>query len=801
MASNRCLQVLKSVQEANNLTDQDVKDVIDYLENLRKDPAFRDKLQAKLEQLTHDAQITRSREKLQVNAIAGLKDDVESFADSYKGGKPDYAEIGNGILTESNKSFDNARQGVFGRMRTTREAVFSEYFAKVAQVVGKQVGRIGKDEGFSKLLAHELAGHDSGNAQAKEIAGILRAGYDKMLARVNKAGADIQKLPNYIFAQHHDQYAVGHAGFDTWYQDIQPRLDPKTWGGEDPKEFLHTVFQNIIMGSHDNAWKAEDFRNASGLGKRLSRPRQLFFKNDGPQDVDGFLAYNKKYGGNNTTLINAMHQIAHGNAQAALMEKFGPNPEATYTKLTDHLASLSRSTDNEVTPGDKQSWKNQFAVVTGKNNQMSNATIAHNFAVFRSIINWAHLGMSTISSFGDINNQAMILHYLGMPVIESYGHAIGTFARFMTDAATSTATLGQGGTRIGALRDPDAMGKLWSLASGMDGMVHANAGRWGADADLSGLTARMTANFFTLNGQAYWDDTVKFGTAKAIATFFAHNADKSWDELSEPMREGMRRGGLLRNEWDQMRGSEKVIVGGHDHILPDKIGNSETALKYQQFLLQNSEVSVPLPGGREMARTVMMEGHRGDPFHEIMRTGLMFKSFPLSIMSKLWPRAIEMGYPGLAMAVIGSLPFGYASLALKNALVGKEPPDFTDPSTTLASFLQGGAGSLAADLVTHKFDQSHSLADLLAGPAAAELSDVASAFSAPLHGEKVSTAMTSALSRDVPFANLWMLKGAYNYLVVSQLLEYQNPGYLDRTQRKAEQEYNEKYFLPPKPLY
>jgi hypothetical protein len=814
MSVNRCLQ---AVAEAGDLSDGEVKEIIDHLEALRGDPDFRAKALEMADELAREAKQERVRQQLTLAARGRFQDYMKRAIETppterqawlgVKAGKPTMADIGEGFLAESNKSFAGARDSTFWRMRAASADAYQDMVAKIAGVVGKRYGKIAQDMEMNKRVAYELAGHDSGSPTAKSLADIVRSGYDEALARQNKAGADIRKLPNYIFAQHHDAYSLAKHGFDTWYQDIAPKLDPKTWGDADPRKYLKTVYQNILQGSHDNAWQQQEFRNVSGLARRISRHRVLQFKNETQADVDGFLAYNGKYG-RGTVLNNALHQVAHGHATAALMERMGPNPEAFQTWLVDQLKSKSRDADESMDgwPGREDILKRQFSVLTGQNSRVTNATIAHNFAMFRAVTNWAHLGMSTISSFGDINNQAMILHYMGMPMIQAYGHAIGTFARFMADAVTSTATLGQGGTRLGALRDPELMSHLKSLASGLDGINHANAGRWGADPDLSGKTARLTAHFFTLNGQAYWDDVVKFGTSKAIATFMADQTGKSWSDLSVGLQDGLRRAGILEGDWEKLRSTKVTRVAGHDHLLPEHVEDKELAAKYQQMLLSNSEVAVPMPGAREQARLAGLQ--KGNPFHEILRTMLMFKSFPLSIIGKLWPRAAEMGLPGIAMATIGSLPFGYASLALKNALVGKEPPDPMDLKTTLASFLQGGAGSLPADLVTHKFDRTHSAADFLVGPAGAELSDLLESFSAPLHEEfksqpkwkAIRTEAIKKLSQDVPFANLWFTKMAYQNLVVNQLLELSNPGYLQRMQTAAQKNYNEKYFLPPKKL-
>lgn len=791
----KCIQI---IAEAADLSDADVKSIVDHLEELRAQPGARARAAADAERLAEAAARSRFDEKLNIQRWYQFQNFRDGAAVKVTPtSKVGFGDIGDGFLTDSNKGFAGARDSVYWRMRASGADAYNSTIAAIAKAAGPQYAKLAQDKAFNSALAKELGGHPTGNPLARDVAGILRDGYDRGLERANATGAHIDRLENYIFAQHHDAYKIGKADFSQWLNDIMPALDPKTFDGSQPEKYLHTVFQNIIAGQHDNAWKEQEYRGVSGLAKRMSRHRVLQFKNDTPEDVDAFLKYNDKYG-SGTVMNNAMHQVMNLNSQSALMERMGTNPEGFFNKFLDDLDSKSRDVGRQLKDSDKDRLRREFDVVTGNDRRPVSAVVAHHFAVFRAVTNWAHLGMSTASSFGDIGNQALILHYNGRPMLGSYLDSIQTFTKFLTDAVTGTATLGKGGTRLGALRDVDQMQVFKSLVSGIDGINHANAGRWGADADLSGRTARITSHFFKLNGQAYWDDVVKFGTAKALSTMMAHNAKTAFDGLHPAFKEAMSRAGIDEAGWDSIRATPITTVDGHDHLFPDQVKDREIGLKYQQYLLSNAEVSVPLPGGREQARIAGFK--RGNPMHELARTMLMFKSFPLSIMSKVWPRAMEMGLPGVTMAVLGSVPFGYASIALKNALEGKEPPDPRSANTMLAAFLQGGAGSLGADFVTHKFDRTHSVADLAVGPAGAELSDIAEAYSAPLHGEKISTSMTKALSRDVPFANLWFLKGAYNYLLVNQLLEAENPGYLQRMQTKAEEQYNEKYWLPPRKL-
>ena len=53
---------------------------------------------------------------------------------------------------------------------------------------------------------------------------------------------------------------------------------------------------------------------------------------------------------------------------------------------------------------------------------------------------------------------------------------------------------------------------------------------------------------------------------------------------------------------------------------------------------------------------------------------------------------------------------------------------------------------------------------------------------------------------NIPFANLFYVKGAMDYLVWYQLQEALNPGYLRRMERRVKRENDQEYWLAPSKL-
>ena len=87
------------------------------------------------------------------------------------------------------------------------------------------------------------------NAQALQIAQIVRKYQTLMKDRLNREGAWIGDLPGYIAHQSHDPIAIYKAGADQWIKDILPKLGPDTFDGvADPQGFLRATWSALATG-------------------------------------------------------------------------------------------------------------------------------------------------------------------------------------------------------------------------------------------------------------------------------------------------------------------------------------------------------------------------------------------------------------------------------------------------------------------------------------------------------------------------------------------------------------------------
>jgi len=141
---------------------------------------------------------------------------------------------------------------------------------------------------------------------------------------------------------------------------------------------------------------------------------------------------------------------------------------------------------------------------------------------------------------------------------------------------------------------------------------------------------------------------------------------------------------------------------------------------------------------------------------------------------------------------------------MKDILKGRELKDvMEDPGKiAVASVLQSGFGGIAGDFLFNDYRQySYSFLDLAAGPSGSTLNDLvefgATITDVATGGDPVDAAATGwrAIKSNIPYANWWASRTAFDYLINYQVQEILNRGSLQRMERRFKQKNNQD-FLP-----
>jgi len=152
---------------------------------------------------------------------------------------------------------------------------------------------------------------------------------------------------------------------------------------------------------------------------------------------------------------------------------------------------------------------------------------------------------------------------------------------------------------------------------------------------------------------------------------------------------------------------------------------------------------------------------------------------------------------GVATLAAEAMVTGYLARALKDAARGRSPRDPAKPTTWMDAFAYGGGLGIWGDFIMGEYGREHSLLGSLAGPTLGQLDDVADLWSRARQGDDLGAASLRFALNNAPFVNLFYTRFALDYLILYQVEEALNPGFLRRYERTIQQKMGQHFFLSP----
>lgn len=621
---------------------------------------------------------------------------------------------------------------------------------------------------------------------AREFAQIVYKYQEALRTQKNKAGAWINKIPDYITHQSHDMFKVRRAAAQSAQNKAQGRLDKmrnyfkaneaehyqawrdfalpllnekETFGDMTPEQqdrWMRRVWRNIASGEHlKSGSSANGFMAASSLAGSMSQPRILTFK-----DADARFKYDQAFGSGGSLFERVLNQLYYGGHDIALMRRFGPNPTETYKRLKKTVRFL---TEDSADARDIATWHRDerlldayFAEVTGDAMTPGTDPFSQALRASRLIATLSKLGGAVISSMTDTAVAASELQYHGM--------SLGGAWKAQLDGVF------QGRGARGAVR-ADRMRLASEMGVAIDVLRSATWSRFSAEDALPGWAARMQHFFFKANGLMWWTDTLRMANAQSISHNLALSAGRPLVQLDSAMQRLLKLFDIGSAEWDLMRAKGIDMVEGREYLSPkgaSRITDVEIAqllkqegvkhtsrriaerrdliqTKFRDFISARADYAVISPGPR--TRT-FMTGSRfgvqpGTPMAEAFRSVTQFKGFPAAIMEKVWGRELfgygesgrardvtGTGMGKLAQFIVYSTFLGFAAMYTKAIFAGRTinaPEDGEQGSKLLlAAFLQGGGAGIYGDFL---FGQAkdrfgHSAFSSLMGPTFGSVEDL-----------------------------------------------------------------------------
>lgn len=212
----------------------------------------------------------------------------------------------------------------------------------------------------------------------------------------------------------------------------------------------------------------------------------------------------------------------------------------------------------------------------------------------------------------------------------------------------------------------------------------------------------------------------------------------------------------------------------------------------------------------------------GTGLGEFARASMLFKSFPIAMVTRHWRRAFDApkvtdgsapvltnrwSYMGALM--LSSTLLGAISKQATEVAQGKDPIDMFGPHAFkfwLQAFSIGGGGGFYGDLITRDSSSDRSAGDTISktmGPVASDLADLVAVtkgnIDRALAGKKTHFAAESVnLARShIPYINIWFAKSAIDHAFMYSLQENLSPGYLGKMQARSQKEWGQDRWWAP----
>lgn len=770
---------LSQKEAAELLKDLDAHGRRNHLQGKQYDDAVMEEAQRINEQIQRAAAIERRNLAINLKVRAGLRADIDRYLESGM----TLRRAMQTVLVGSNANVRGSRYSVQARQK----AATAQYLdGMLSELQGGEYMALLNNKEFQPYIARELwalsegEGGVTGRAEALEIARIIRKYQEAARVRMNEAGADIGKVPGYISKQTHDAARIRKAGYDKWKKDILPRLREDTFEGvRDREAFLQSVYEGLISGVHlkpaTESGKLFEFTGPANLAKKKSGERVLHFKK-----ADDWLAYNEQYGTRN--FVDSIIVEAEYNGRTiGLLDGLGTNPQSMLDNIRKEYKQKNRANDEVMRRYSDKALDSFMANIDGSVFVADNIHLASIMSTVRAVQSMAKLGGAVISAVPDIAIMADVLREHGQGFLESHVNALkGAFQGRGSAEKREIASL---------------------IGVGTDGIIGAINLRFDATDNLPGGMAKMQRLFFKLNGLQWWTDTLKIAAGMQFAHRLGQLQSKTFDELIPTERRMLEAYGMTEADWNVLRTLELQEVDGKKYLTPDVVKDKALRSKLQAYYRDGTDFAVITTDARE--QSILNQGlARGTIMGEAVRTMMQFKAFPTAVITKVIGRKLysqgKADIQGLFLLIAEMTAMGYVAMSAKDVLKGKEPRSVDETATWTAAMLQGGGIGIFGDFLFGEYNRfGRSFTQTLAGPTAGTLDDVARVYASAKEGQDVSSsALNSALS-NTPFANLFYLRTAANYLFLHQIQESMNPGYLRRMERRARKENNQEYIFPP----
>jgi hypothetical protein len=662
----------------------------------------------------------------------------------------------------------------------------------------------------------------SGVPAVAKLAKELNAINKDIVKTLQMSGSSIREFQGYITRQSHDAAKMLQAGFESWFNEILPKLDLEksfpTLEGHEIRDSLLETYNKITTG----AGQAPSMEWNQGTGttanaaKTTGRSRDLIFKDGELGKPVPWVEYNQKFG--NKTVLESMLSSARAQSKSAsMMHFFGTNPDNMYMQIKRNiLENLKQSPESlqKFTSAQKD-LDIVYKTLRGYSDVPGSSTLAK---VSQGVMNFesaSKLGASVLTAMpSDLATAAVRLY--SRDGTNSFSHGLSLLKDYLSEFASPSEKTKAALDVARTIRD-------------------YTGGLTGETASKPGVLSRGMMAFWKYSGMDRHPIIMREIMARKIQSSLAEVADKSFAELGMRERADLQRYGIEAHDWEVLRRSVEdhndPEFGTKKYMTPEGIqgvadNHIESAMssagipagditakgaidkyrfgvevKLMAMIQDHMNAASTTPGVRQ--KSWLLRGTSGDEGLGIMlRLGTQFKSVPLMALSET--KRILLSNPssrptsltdaifkgqgdiyGLTQRIGLLTVAGYVSMAAKDLAMGKTPADPLDPQTAANAMTRGGALGLYGDFLFGQYTKTSSqVASAIAGPTfgqALEAWDMARSGN-PKAGKILNMAINNT-----PFANVFYTRAALDHFVLNSLKDRADPTTLMRQEFRTMQ--------------
>ncbi|NFV82121.1 hypothetical protein [Magnetospirillum aberrantis] len=685
------------------------------------------------------------------------------------------------------------------------KGVGNEYFSGLIDTLNavhpKFLGMV-ENSREAAALVREIFGEHTGSPLAAKGAKAWLDTVEAMRQRFNAAGGDVGKLDYGYLPQPHDDLRVLKAGQAKWVSDTLPLLDRSRYIDENGVllndaqmvALLNQAWETLSTGGLNKLQPGQP----GGNGMRANRgneQRVIHFK-----DAASYLTYAASY--NRGGILSAMQgHVSRLAKDIALVEEFGPNPQTQWGFLHDTARKTGQS--DLVGPW-LVSTQNMWDVLNGSTGLVANVRLAEIAQGVRNIEVFGKLGSAFISSVTDLPTYFATTGFNRLGVGNSLVNLIRSFGKESADYAN----------RAGLVAD--------SIVSDMNRWAEGNIGKgW------TGKLANATMKASLLEA---WTNAIRRGFSVTMMGAMGKLSRLDWSALEAGDRARLERLGVTERDFavwrlatpEKWRGSDMLTLQALRGISEADLQAAGLSLRDQSravskllgAIVDESEFA-SLAQDLQTRAAVIRGTQKGTIEGEFLRSIMLFKGFPMAMISRHWGRVADqwrVGEKASAVAYGVGLTtaltiFGGLALELKDLVNGKDPRDMTSAKFWGAAFAQGGGVGIFGDfLYTGMGGQNRAgvpnwmnLFGPVVGSGLEAVDLTVGNIGQGIRGEKThagAEAVRFARSH-LPFVNLWYAKAALDHAGLQDIQEIMSPGYLSRMRQRAHQDWGQDYWWRP----